>query len=553
MEIKLRKDSNDLANEFFKLSTPEDVADLLEIPYKVLNYHLYIKSPSLQYKTFTIPKKTGGTREISAPVTPIKIIQRKLNTVLQNVCKDIYKKQDLVHGFRYGKSVCTNAKIHEKKEYVFNIDLLDFFPSINFGRVYGMFKGKRYKLPEKVAAVLARICCYNNQLPQGAPTSPIVSNMICARLDNELYRLARSFDCRYTRYADDITFSTDRPEFPAELADVTQLISRSRLKAVAGKELNAIVEKNGFLINTCKVRIQNRHGRQCVTGLIVNEFPNVSRKYTNQIRAMLHSWKVDGLAGAEKKFLEKNNKKRWPFESGNLFRQVVKGKINFLKMVRGNQNATYQKFCEQLASFEDSNFSFFKILANAEPDNLEQAVFVLESPRCQGTAFMLFGVGIVTTAHNLENDGFDTYLHKAGQESDKKLVRVKHIDTDLDLAIIEVDKGWAMSSLCRGDSTSLSAGDPVKVVGFPKYIKDKTVQIHDGKITGYGHAFGTDAINISARVIYGNCGGPVLNANNEVVGIAFLGASGAKEADSNESGIIPIEKLDTLKALKTSS
>lgn len=547
METKLLKDSNSLTKSFYDLRKPEDIADLLEIPYKVLNYHLYVTSPSSQYTTFTIPKKSGGTREISAPISTIKIIQKKLNTVLQNVCVDIYKNQDLVHGFRYGKSVYTNAKIHEKKEYVFNIDLLDFFPSINFGRVYGLFKGKRLKLPPKVAAVLARICCHNDQLPQGAPTSPIVSNLICSRLDNELYRLARSLDCKYTRYADDITFSTNRPTFPKELAEITQIFSRNRLKAVIGKDLESVINRNWFSINQHKVRIQHRDGRQIVTGLVVNEFPNVNRKYTNQIRAMLHSWEVDTLVGAEQKFLKNDKKKRWPFKPGKLFREVVKGKINFLKMIRGPQNETYQKFCEQLASFSNSNFSFVRVLNGTDPDTLVQAVFVLESPRCQGTAFMLFGVGLVTTAHNLKGDKFDTTLHRVGQESDKKLVTVKYIDEELDLAVIEVDRGWAKASLRRGDSTILKTLDHVKVVGFPNHIDGKTIKIHEGTIAGRGHAFGVETINTGARIIYGNCGGPVLDANNEVVGLAFLGAADSEKADSNESGIIPIENLDALR------
>lgn len=552
MEIQLKKNNNDLVKGFFSLRSPKDVAELLEIPYKILNYHLYVKHASQQYTFFTIPKKSGGSREICAPNTNIKIIQKKLNKILQEVCKNIYKNNFLVHGFIYGKNVRSNAEVHKSRTYVFNIDLLDFFPSINFGRVYGRFKSKPFKLPPEVTKVLARICCYKDSdrdcLPQGAPTSPIVSNIICDKMDNELYRFARNFQCRYTRYADDITFSTNRPNFTAELANITRLEPGWRFKADVGKELNDIIEANGFSINTKKVRIQHRNTRQKVTGLIVNEFPNVSRRYTNQIRAMLHAWEVYHLAAAEKEFLEEyDKKKRWPFETGTLFKEVVKGKINFLKMVRGDQNPTYQKFSEKLASL-DPDFSFIRIIREADSDSFQQAVFVLENPRGQGTAFMLRGVGLVTSAHNLEKDKLDTYLYKIDESDDKQRIKVKYINTDLDFAIIEVEQDWVKASLVRGDSIMPKIRDTVKVIGFPNYADGKSIHIHEGKITGKGRRFKVKTLNVSAQIIYGNSGGPVLNDKNKVIGIAFYGVPNPEQADRVESGFIPIDVLDVLKS-----
>jgi len=541
MDIYLTKNIDELKGQFFKLETRRDVADLLEVSDKTLIYHLYRIKDSEKYTTFTIPKKSGGAREISSPSTNLKILQQKLNYIL----KHIYKQKFYVHGFVLDKSILTNAKQHFKRENVFNIDLLDFFPSINFGRVYGMFQAKPYLLNKKVAAVLAKMCCYDGKLPQGAPTSPIISNMICVKMDDELFRFARKLNCRYSRYADDITFSTDRTKFPEEIAQEVQG-QQQFPKIKVGEKLEKIIEKNGFHINQNKIWLKHRSHRQQVTGLTVNEFPNISRKYQNQIRAMLHAWEKYGLQAAEKDFLQKyNSKKRWPFDKGTLFKKVLRGKINFLKMIKGDQCAIYQKFCEKL-SILDESFKFIRKIRDTDPEKLQQAVFVLDNPRGQGTAFMLFGVGLITSAHNVENDKLDTFLYKPDASSDKQKIKIIHINPKYDVAIIDVDKGWAKASLVKCDRIDLKRGEPVKVIGFPKHAPGKTLQIHEGNVTGFGYWFGNKTINIDARIIEGNSGGPVLNSQNEVIGIAFYGASCPEEADRNESGVIPINMVNVL-------
>jgi RNA-directed DNA polymerase len=180
-----------------------------------------------------------------------------------------------------GKNIVDNAQRHKKKRWVLNIDLDNFFPSINFGRVRGMFLKKPFYVPESVATLLAQICCYGNNLPQGAPTSPIISNMICAKMDSELQDLAWTCRCFYTRYADDITFSTTLPDFPVQIAKVHSL-----LDIELGKELKGIIESNGFNINPNKTRAFSYKQRQEVTGLTVNKRPNVRRKYIMQVRAI---------------------------------------------------------------------------------------------------------------------------------------------------------------------------------------------------------------------------------------------------------------------------
>ena len=368
MSLTLSASGDELVKQFFALRTRQDVAELLEIDDSRLVYHLYIVQPSERYTTFDIPKKSGGVRGISAPATALKIIQRKLNQVLQHV----YEPKAPVHGFVYGKSIVTNAEMHRGRGYVFNVDLKDFFPSINFGRVRGMFMAVPYQLPPPVATVLAQICCFNNELPQGAPTSPIVSNMICAKMDSQLRRLAQRHRCVYTRYADDITFSTSA-RFPDALAETT-----SAGQVEVGGKLHRIIEENGFEINRDKVRLRTKYRRQEVTGLTVNEFPNVRRKYIRQIRAMLHAWEKFGLEDAEAKFLKHYDRKhRAPQKGPPSFRHVVKGKIEFLGMVRGKDDHAYLRFRDQLRKLAPELVKSSLVTVEAD-DSTTKALIVTE-------------------------------------------------------------------------------------------------------------------------------------------------------------------------------
>jgi len=335
MNLTLSSSPEEQHNAFLSLKTPREVASLLEIKYGLLIYHIYKVPDEKKYNIFHIPKKNGGVREIASPATSLKIIQRKLNEVFSNV----YKPKPSVFGYTQGKNIVNNALKHKKAKYVLNIDLKDFFPSINFGRVRGLLIGKPYNLPPKVATIIAQICCYKNYLPQGAPTSPVISNMICGQMDSQLQALAMKYKCYYSRYADDITFSTSLKEFPEAIAKVL-----SPTEVEIGKEISSIIGNNGFQINPQKVRLSPYYRRQEVTGLTVNLFPNVRRSYVREIRAMLHAWDKYGLLNAEKEFFQKyDDKHRNPELRSPSYRQIVKGKIEFLGMVRGKKDTIYYR------------------------------------------------------------------------------------------------------------------------------------------------------------------------------------------------------------------
>jgi RNA-directed DNA polymerase len=324
---------------FSSLKSPREVAKLLDYRYSSLIYQLYKVPDVKKYELFEIPKKSGGARRITAPLHSLKLIQRRLAQILQNT----YKPKPVVYGYVQGKNIVDNARPHKKKEWVLNIDLENFFPSINFGRVRGMFMGIPYNLPDTVATILAQICCFNNELPQGAPTSPIVSNMICAKMDSELQDLAWRNRCFYTRYADDLTFSTTLAKFPVQIAKVNSI-----LNVKIGIELKRVIKSNGFIINSKKTRAFSRLQRQEVTGLTVNKYPNVKRKFIMQIRAMLYAWEKHTLQAAEAVHNEMySSKHRNPKSSLPSFNKIVKGKIEFVGLVKGRDNKTYQRFKEQ--------------------------------------------------------------------------------------------------------------------------------------------------------------------------------------------------------------
>ena len=268
-----------------------DVANLLGFKTKTLAYLLYRVPPNRRYSAFQINKTSGGSRNILAPIAPLKLVQKRLSDHLQSCLTGIEKSQIarpncvISHGFKPGFSIATNAANHIGRQWVFNLDLEDFFPSINFGRVRGYFiKNKHFQLNEKVATILAQIICHDNQLPQGAPTSPIISNLIANLLDIRINRLAAKNRCSFTRYADDITLSTNLKEFPASIAR----------KSFDGKwevstRLSKQINRCGFQINSAKTRMQFRRSRQDVTGLTVNTRVGVKREKVKLLRTQVES------------------------------------------------------------------------------------------------------------------------------------------------------------------------------------------------------------------------------------------------------------------------
>lgn len=325
--------------KFLAIKTKQDLAACLGVEYKVLAYNLYKLRDEDKYIEFEIKKRKSGTRLIIAPNSGIKFIQENLSNFLLN----IYPTKKCVNGYVKDKGIRNNALIHIRRKYIINIDLKDFFPSINFGRVRGIFKSYPFNFDDTISTALAQICCYKGFLPQGAPTSPIISNFICRKLDNKLMDLSQKGRFVYSRYADDITFSTNIIPIPKEIGTIENNV------LVLSDELSNIINNNGFRINSSKTRFASKFNRQEVTGLIVNKFPNVKRNYIRHVRAMLHAWEKYGINSAAKEHFEKYNykyKKTTQIELSYL--NEIVGKIGYIGMIRGKDDFIYKKLYQRI-------------------------------------------------------------------------------------------------------------------------------------------------------------------------------------------------------------
>lgn len=233
--------------EYTKIKNRRDLSLALDVPLSELTYVLYKKGVDQYYSSFLIPKKSGGNREIDASKGALKYIQRRLVGLLWGRQNTVWSEEtispNIAHAFQKKKSIMTNANVHKNKRYVVNLDLENFFGSIHFGRVKGFFEKNRYFcVGEEAATVIAQLVCYKGRLPQGAPSSPIITNLICGILDIRLLKLAKKYRLDYTRYADDMTFSTNLAVAEDYLNDFICTLKKE-------------VEGAGFKINEKKTRV----------------------------------------------------------------------------------------------------------------------------------------------------------------------------------------------------------------------------------------------------------------------------------------------------------
>lgn len=300
---------------------------------RFLSYHRPV-STTTHYVRFKIPKKTGGERIISAPMPNLKKAQY---WILHNILEKL-EIHPLAQGFRKGHSIMSNAQLHVNTNVVISLDLKDFFPSISYRRVKGLFYQLGYS--ESLATIFALICTTGEAekveldgkiyyvsngertLPQGSPASPAITNLLCRRLDKRLEKLAESLHFSYSRYADDLTFSSQD-----QLPKISKLL----------RNLKAIITHEGFNIHPDKMRIMWSSRQQEVTGIVVNEKLSLDRNTLRNFKALLFQIEKDGLEG-----------KTWG-HSKNLLASI-QGYANYVSMVKPELG---EKFKQQILRIKE--------------------------------------------------------------------------------------------------------------------------------------------------------------------------------------------------------
>jgi len=263
-------------NNLFLIKDAKDLASKMGITLKQMRFLTYTQklSPKRNYVHFQMAKKTGGFREISAPKPQLKRLQY---WILENLLNKV-EISDKAHGFVPKKSIVSNAKPHLNKKVVINCDLENFFPTLSYARVKGLFKSLGYS--SELATIFAMLTTEAEQkevvldgeklflytgkryLPQGSPASPMITNLVCRKLDKRMFGIADSLDFTYTRYADDMTFSSN------DYLKINKMMYW----------IKGIVKEEGFILHPKKTKIMKKGSRHEVTGVVVNEKLSVNRK-----------------------------------------------------------------------------------------------------------------------------------------------------------------------------------------------------------------------------------------------------------------------------------
>ena len=426
------KNINEIKDAFASMRSKDDFLVLLNnckqllygekykpFEIKQLNYYSNVNVNRNRYLSFMVKKKSGEDRIIHAPKNGLKAIQKCLNVILQTV----YQPHKAAYGFVPGKSIVDNAKHHVGSIYIYNIDLKDFFPSVDQARIWGRLKNAPFNLKESngneiLANIIAALCCQvmiveridenknwikviKNVLPQGAPTSPTISNIICERLDIRLTGVAKRFGLKYSRYADDITFSS--------MHNVYQ--RNSEFLA----EVERIITDQNFTIKESKTRLQKQGYRQEVTGLLVNDKVNVQKRYIKQLRTWLYLMEKYSYEKANAYFLQHyisdkgNVKKNIP-----VMQNVIAGKLEYLKMIKGKENALYLKLKHRFDKLLASENPMEQILGIWEKEGIEKAMELYYQPKIENQSNQIISSDAHQDKNNLPTGIISTQISETG-------------------------------------------------------------------------------------------------------------------------------------------
>lgn len=524
------------------------LAPLFGVPQAVLKAHLY---GPLGYTVFPIAKKSGGVRLIASP----NKLRRKLQKRLLPVLEATYRASDFAHGFVPHRNVRSNAEPHVGKRTLLNVDLHEFFASITFKRVRGLFLKAPFSLQWSVANILAQICCFNGVVPAGGITSPVLSNLMMSRLDKRMASLVSRLSGEYTRYADDLSMSFDRP-----IGQLSSLVLVDNVGVLSvGGALSEIITSEGFFVNQEKLRVSHSGARKIVTGLVVNDKVNVKRRWYLSLESKMYAVEKLGWASVAKK--------EYPDETDNavavrMLMRRMHGKLSFLHMVRGKGDwlcADLAYRFNRLHSDARLRVSSVEIISRLE--RAPRGVFVVvgypvpvasySMTNDQGTGFCVESGLIVTAAHVVVDDKSKKVLPNVYvmNERNKKLEECDVLATDRhkDIAILKVKSGSIEPERHRFKiSYDIAVGLNVRSVGYPDYSYGSHASVQHHQVVKKFVASLVNKAQINGVVQGGLSGGPLITSDMRVVGLIHRGTLAA-------GGIPELVESQEIKKLADSS
>ena len=535
--------------KFACIATNEQLADYCGVSWDELRMLAYADRVK-RYTEWLVPKRNGeGYRRISSPMANLRRVQQAIARGLS----EYYSPPDCVYGFVRGRNVAMNALQHTKKKVVLTLDLEDFFPSITASRVHGLFE-KVYKIPTPVVNTLTNLVSYNGSLPQGAPTSPILSNIICFKMDRSFLNFAANNGLTYTRYADDLVFSSTSAYSSRLLFDQ----KKSGIEGVSDY-LIGVIEANGFRINARKVHIANNGSRQLVNGIVVNKKCNIKRKLYREFRALFYRWRTEGYSSAFASYFENKQNSHYkdriiddgkPCDEATFVRHI-RGRLDYYSMVISANGRPTDPMARLWTQFHEITRESVPYLTYEK--SAVQLSYVYDSEKdevpnaAESSGVIVCGI-LITCSHGLPKESFDKNGDNVlveirtpfnGRFSLKASSFIKYPDLDFAYAPLErecIEKGVRLIN----SAYIAQAGERIVASGYaggntPSYSVQASV------LPGCSR---NGNVVVDRAFIRGMSGGPVFNTRHEVIGIVLKGSG--ESSYSKDGEYLPFNVLSDL-------
>jgi len=337
--------------------------------------------------------------------------------------------------------------------------------------------------------------------------------MICFRLDKALLSFARNSRCIYTRYADDITFSSHqglKVLFEGSLPSPGHFLPET-----LAPTLLTIFANNGFTLNDDKAHYADRHSRRMVTGIKVNQLLNVDRRFVRNIRAALYSIETLGEKDAQEKFEKVHG------GSANI-RSHLQGKISWLGYIRSQSDPVFRSLAVRFNKIFPGNEIKVVPTGNEIRDRAVWVVEHFEGDMAQGTAFFLKGIGLVTAAHCVEG-ATETEVYHPTKPSNKFTTNVLKLDKSRDLAILEHEIPDTEYFELTISTSEVALGDGLTAVGYPQFGPGDKQNVRGGMVSSLPIKSAVQMIEVTQKLTQGMSGGPLLDSEDTVVGIIHKG------------------------------